>query len=226
MWIPTKQQGVELIRAYRERLEADEGLKTLRARLSEIIPGMNWVIAGGAIRDVILGRDPRDYDVFVLWSRAGLARTLSEAGIPILPCEDGKPRPLAEFEHNGKKVQIMARKGRSADSIIENFDFNICMVGWDNIGWIHAYVNLFEEKMLRMNEVLFPCVALRRALDFVSCYELQFSHDDQVLLVNAAFKSAYDNADGVDTGYEDPLTVFGVATAESAPPEAQTDIPY
>lgn len=108
--------------------------------------GGKVVIAGGAVRDYHLNREPRDFDVFWLvpdnfiWSITDLRNTISCNGVnQVRPTRGYNEQtgvwPLAEVIFPSvptqTKVQLMMPEARSIERLLATFDWNICKFAYD-----------------------------------------------------------------------------------------------
>lgn len=110
-------------------------------------------IAGGALRDLVLGRVPRDVDICVqegAWCGPEHLQSLRALGfessdiVPHPVTEDDLSAPaddrgitrVFDFAHDGFLFQIVERRSNPspADKIREH-DFGICAVAWDGDTW-------------------------------------------------------------------------------------------
>lgn len=90
-------------------------------------------IAGGAVRDELLGRTPKDYDLFVLWpgpwsygdAKQAISGALSFAGFepadPELEWHQSEPFLVQNVLVEGHRVQVMANPLRRGFRFSERF---------------------------------------------------------------------------------------------------------
>lgn len=134
--------------------------------------GRPTVIAGGAVRDHLVGRKPKDYDVFVLSGKLGppmvskLVKQIREAvltlsadtevfsgvshlSFPAVGKYDGHSSitPIAEFNFWTHKVQIMVFPGSTVESLLNSFDYPICCVAYKDYHPVQTHWNV--KKILR-----------------------------------------------------------------------------
>ena len=102
--------------------------------------GPNAVIAGGAVRDYLLGYEPKDIDVFVDSTREHLAaakprlEAFGFTDITLLTdattCQytDWQPdlKGVLDMQFGGRQVQIIARRFSSMAELAGQFDLAIC----------------------------------------------------------------------------------------------------
>lgn len=118
-------------------------------------------IAGGAVRDTWVGREPRDYDFFVC---VGPDANQEELAVKIREAMNADVKPearrkrtyggnsmITEFIHrlfggdkneavtDGRregdcKIQVILSSARDVNELLEDFDWNICQFAYGNIG--------------------------------------------------------------------------------------------
>lgn len=158
------------------------------------------VIAGGAVRDALLGRTPKDYDVFVLntYTRhKDLAPKIIERlntpqwiVQPVLPDVDSdkkdyEGRVAANINYYGKIVQIITNQCLCLESLIDTFDWKICMYGYDGHVISKYPINqVGPGKELLLNTVNTPINTLRRGFRFSERFQMKIP-DDVILMLCA-----------------------------------------
>lgn len=163
---------------FRTKIEQNYLLVGIHKFLGGVFPKIRWVIGGGAIRDTLVGCRMEDVDVFVLASRKTVAECLNSANIPNLVLGDaGSVGPVASFEVDGMKLQVMSRgKFDSPEAVIKDFDFNICMFGWDSENCLHQYGPVPSPGLeLKGNILRYGIPAISRAMKFQARYSLSVS---------------------------------------------------
>lgn len=139
------------------------------------------VVAGGCVRDVLMGREPKDYDVFVFNNAEPLANTCWD-GLEVIDSPEwhkSEPHLQATVRFNGAIVQIMASECKSLKELVGNFDWNVSAFGYSQ----HETPNVFEGsktkdigegKMLRLLKVTYPVSSLRRGFRFSERFGMKF----------------------------------------------------
>jgi hypothetical protein len=154
-------------------------LVTIRPRFTET---KAQYIAGGALRDLFLGREPKDIDIFtgpdwnveaakklgeIKWTKKGAPfdqdpESWSAADDTIetvanLTIEGLPPFQIIERPHNPEPMKML-----------ERFDFGICRVAWDAQGYyIHNdFVTDFYDRAFKARANLYPDATLMRAQRF------------------------------------------------------------
>lgn len=152
------------------------------------------VIAGGAVRDEVMGRTPKDYDVFILGcpfnaeSRDAVTERLDT--LPRLDqLEFHKSEPFltgtVSFHVGGKDVvvQVMTTDAATVQALLDRFDWNVSRFAFD--GAVHALTAIDEigtGQPLRLHKVTYPLSTLRRGFRFSERFGMKLQHADIVEL--------------------------------------------
>lgn len=141
-------------------------------------------LAGGALRDLVLRREPKDIDIFVgpSWnvenaSALGTVEIVKE-GAPI----DRDPKSWSEGDKtnieriyeitrpSGALYQVIERAPNPiAENMLEQFDFGICRIAWHAVeGWtVHDdFLADLGTRIFRARAVPYAPATLRRAESF------------------------------------------------------------
>lgn len=125
-------------------------------------------IAGGAVRDMLVGADIKDVDMFVqdAETEAKLMSFFKENG------KEGKVNGfLANYTFGGKWIQVI--RGRyydlSTTELIDTFDFTICqaMVTVDGIRVGEHFWESVSTKHLRIHKITYPLSTLERMQKYI-----------------------------------------------------------
>lgn len=156
------------------------------------------VISGGAVRDEMIGRTPKDYDVFVLQPSLSVVDLRSRIGDilygmaedDILPgvskrsSDDGSSEWIAgEFIFNDRPVQVIASQCASLRALLDTFDWNICRFGLSDAEHLRLSDegNVCEGGVLKLNTtVTNPVSTLRRGFRFCDRYQM-FIHEPDLI---------------------------------------------
>lgn len=148
------------------------------------------VIAGGAVRDTLMGRTPKDYDVFVLGTQHKMvggdaAKALD--GLPTIePLEFHKSEPfmVAMVRWNGCDVQVMASPHQTVDDLLASFDWNVCLFAYHDGAFTarEDIANIRSGAALRLQKVTFPLSTLRRGFRFSERFGMEFKREDIISL--------------------------------------------
>ena len=169
----------------------------------EVATGRTVVIAGGAVRDHLLGRKPRDYDVFILTGKMGstsVAKVMKDArnwvlvqSATLVPTGVAHAHfattkygaapiltPIAEFYFWGHKVQIMCSPVADTKHLLETFDYDICKLFYPNTKHSGKYEVVAKIKahgtlILTSPTVADPAFTLSRGMEFAQRYGMKMS---------------------------------------------------
>jgi len=117
-----------------------------------------------------MGQQPKDYDVFVL-GRSQPDKHAIAASVHLPYAEHWhKSEPyLAGTYHIGEKiVQIMESPYPTLDELVDSFDWNVCLFGFDGSGVVKRMpvAEIGPGHQLNLNRVTFPLSTLRRGFRF------------------------------------------------------------
>lgn len=152
------------------------------------------VLAGGAVRDSLLGRVAKDFDVFILQGKdfdfdkavAEIPEVLSDLAAipPEVEWHNSEPFLVATVEWQGAQVQILANPASTLDTLLDAFDWNVCLFGFDGeqITQREQIENIKRGEELRLQAVTFPLSTLRRGFRFSERFKMKFKYEDVVAL--------------------------------------------
>lgn len=133
------------------------------------------VVAGGSVRDVLMGRNPKDIDVFVLVGAPieAVITTTAEAlsdldAIETPEWHKSEPFLQATVRYNGAMVQVMLSPYATVDALLDSFDWNVSMFAYDGqtVTQRTEVEDIAEGKPLVLHRVTFPLSTLRRGFRF------------------------------------------------------------
>jgi hypothetical protein len=102
--------------------------------------GRHAIIAGGAIRDHILGLPVKDISIFVVGMSAQAAKQIFGADIiEYAGVEEAKHQFRTR---DGLTVDLIFSRYDNIHEVLEHFDLGICRVAWD--GWDYVVTDAFE----------------------------------------------------------------------------------
>jgi Poly A polymerase head domain len=136
--------------------------ETLRRKVASQA-GRHAIIAGGAIRDHILGLPAKDIDIFVLGMSAQAAKQIF--GADIIEYAGVEEATHQYRTRDGLTVDLVFSRYDNVQEVLENFDLGICRAGWD--GWDYVVTDDFEFD--------------RRNLTITTFYPSPSGHRDRVL---------------------------------------------
>lgn len=125
-------------------------------------------VAGGAVRDKLLGVEIKDYDLFVdsKETEEALMKHLKEKGK-----EGNINAQTANYTFEGKWLQVVRGKYWSMEdsSVIDNFDFVHCcaMVTMDAFRVHPEFYRCIATKHIMVNKLLFPLNSLERLQKYI-----------------------------------------------------------
>jgi len=142
------------------------------------------VIGGGAVRDTLLGRKPKDYDVFVLARDAGSPPTsddIKEAlkGLPVVESEffwhKSEPFLVQSVYWESVEVQVLASLRDSVDSLLDTFDWNVSFFAFNGTFNVRtSLLDLAPGKELVLQRLTYPASTLRHGFRFSERFGMQF----------------------------------------------------
>ena len=144
-----------------------------------------WV-AGGAVRDILLGRAPKDFDVFVGGAQLAAAdvqdKTSSLKAVPLSEFHRSEPFLVGQWYFNGSVVQVMSRAGiQDVNALLETFDWIISLfaVGADGLTTSRCSVEHIKPGgELRLQGTAHPLSTLRRGFRFAERYGMRINSKD------------------------------------------------
>jgi hypothetical protein len=147
----------------------------------------NCVIVGGAVRDILLGNYPKDWDVYYLGCITEELRMRWSGQTQDMRRPFRRHKKLsAELNSPFGDVQIFASEKTSAQEILEDCDWNISAFAFDGelLGKEHID-EIGKGKTLRLLKVTNPITTLSRGFDFSKRFEMLFDTKDLVALCGA-----------------------------------------
>lgn len=157
------------------------------------------VVAGGAVRDELLGRKPKDYDAFVLnpgWSIENLSEAIWETlyeegengrleGVSEQSSDNGSSKWISgTFVFNERPVQVIASQCASLRELLDTFDWNACLFGVSDTEALQLadIGNICKGGFLKLHTVTNPLSTLRRGFRFCERYQMLIHEPDLVRL--------------------------------------------
>jgi hypothetical protein len=160
-----------------------EVLRDLQCILRPVADSV-W-IAGGAVRDAVLKRTPKDYDIFFhSENRPQNERVRNLLGsmepVPTLPWHRSEPFLVDTRMHPCGVVQIMWTPHKTLDALIDSFDWNVALFGYDSerVVSLTDPADIAEGKPLVLHRVTFPLSTLRRGLRYSERFGMQLKRED------------------------------------------------
>jgi hypothetical protein len=107
--------------------------------------GRHAIIAGGAIRDHLLGLPQKDVDIFVLGMSAALAKEIFNADIVEYA---GVEKAKHQYQTvDGLIVDLVFSQFDNVQDVLEHFDLGICRIAWDGVSLLHTKNNDFHRDL-------------------------------------------------------------------------------
>jgi len=166
-------------------------LESVYTHFTERLSGLgSLVIAGGAVRDHLRQKPAKDFDLFLL-GRAltdEMAKEVSDRLVSLVqvePLEFHKSEPflVGTVRFDGADVQIMVNPAGSLDALLDTFDWNVALFGYDGAILARESIeNIAPGKDLRLNRVTFPLSTLRRGFRFSERFKMRLRREDVVEL--------------------------------------------
>ena len=152
-----------------------------------LAPFGQLVIAGGAVRDTLMGRTPKDYDLFILTDykqsifeeiklKLGEALRLGNFASIESKIEWHKSEPylIESIKYNGAELQIMVNFSKDIYQLVDGFDWNVSLFAYghlpneNKVGY-HSLTKIEDIKSgeyLKLHKLTFPYSTLRRGYRF------------------------------------------------------------
>lgn len=172
------------------------------------------VAAGGAVRDSLMGREPKDYDIFVLPGHDGfdfdkLAKDIEPSlsdleQVKPLEWHNSEPYLIATVRWNGFEVQVLVNPEPDMASLVSTFDWNVCLFAYDGAVFFQGeqIENIGYGKDLTLQKVTFPLSTLRRGFRFSERFKMKLKYDDIIDLCRRVVTNADKNAHKGPAGNE------------------------
>lgn len=148
------------------------------------------VVAGGAVRDELMCREPKDFDVFVLgagFTKANRELALTKlAELPTvaqLEFHKSEPFLIETVRWRESVVQVMCSPHQTVDELLDNFDWNISRFAFDGSTHQREDIgNIAAGKPLVLHKVTYPLSTLRRGFRFSERFSMVLEKTDIVRL--------------------------------------------
>lgn len=164
----------------------------MSARLSKV--GL-VVIAGGAVRDSLLGVTAKDFDVFISCKQTDSVKIpMAMDGLERIEVPEyhkSEPFLLGTWKVRGQYVQVMWTPHNSIAELVASFDWNVSLFAYD--GRFHCFediANISSGKPLRIQKITFPASSLRRGFRFSERFGMKLQRSTVLQLCQAIIESA------------------------------------
>ena len=158
--------------------------------------GIPACIAGGAVRDALLHREPKDYDVFLLVKEPALPYKLE--GLPwaneeLLPPSIDNGLHLGSYTwYDGIPLELVIGDALTPDELLDRFDWNVTQFAYtlkDGLLQrcpIKTPGTLSDVPLELVNRDKEPLATLRRGFRFQERYGMEFDASDLEFLLEQA----------------------------------------
>jgi hypothetical protein len=194
-------------------------MTSLQQLFNEFIPRLlpfgKPVLAGGAVRDTIMGKEPKDWDVFILrgqenWNFEAIAEQIKPALSsltkiePVVSWHRSEPYLVATVKWKEAIIQVLVNPALTMEELIATFDWNVCLFAHDGERALQgeSIENIGPGKELHLKTVTFPLSTLRRGFRFSERFKMKLLRDDVLTLCKAIIKNADAHTDIGPTGNE------------------------
>lgn len=135
-------------------------------------------IAGGSVRDELMGLEPKDFDVFVFDEILPIQFDGLEV-IEVPEWHKSEPFLVGNFRWRGAWIQVMRTDMPDVEALVDSFDWNVCMFAYDGTTTAQTDIDeIGEGKTLRLHKVTFPLATLRRGFRFSERFKMKLERDD------------------------------------------------
>jgi len=145
------------------------------------------VVAGGAVRDTLMFKSPKDFDLFLLdipskdfkAKKELIVKAIADLEIVHgLEWHKSEPFLCVTVKWNGVEVQLLANPAPDAETLIASFDWNVCLFAFNgNFVNKEKIENIGEDKDLVLNTVTFPLSTLRRGFRFSERFKMRLKRE-------------------------------------------------
>lgn len=146
------------------------------------------VIAGGAVRDAMIQRRPKDLDVFVMKTpfndetRSEVSLAMAKSGLfagasPELEWHQSEPFLVGEWWIGSHRLQLMLSEKATPLGLLDTFDWDVSRFCYDGHDWIRGQ-RPAEGEWLTLHKVTFPVSTLRRGFRFSERYKMRLRPED------------------------------------------------
>lgn len=188
------------------------------------------ILAGGCVRDQLMGRAPKDFDLFILSDKKEFSfKEAKEEVIGRLNSFDVAPKSVewhnsepflvASLLWAGSEVQIMLSPARTLKELIATFDWSVCLFGFDgeSVSGGDGIAHIKEGNELSLQKISFPLSTLRRGFRFSERFKMKLkSADVEELCRQILEKAARGNRKG-PRGNEPDMPALAAQMTEEMP---------
>lgn len=172
-------------------------------------------IAGGSVRDTLMGKDPQDYDVFLLYDfnigrfqemKEKLSQYISDLQSlpPVVEWHQSEPYLVATVKFEGNKIQILCNPMEDVEKLLDTFDWNVCLFAYDGEKIIKRtqVEDIGPSKELKLQKVTFPLSTLRRGFRFSERFLMKLPRKTVIELCEKIIENSKKGKDKTPHGNE------------------------
>lgn len=161
------------------------------------------VVAGGAVRDSLMNKEPKDWDVFILrgpdkWDFKAIAEQIKPALSDLTKAEPAvswhlsEPYLVSNVKWKDSIIQVLVNPAASMEELIATFDWNVCLFAHDGerLAQEELIENIGPGKELHLKTVTFPLSTLRRGFRFSERFKMKLLRPDVLKLCREIIKNA------------------------------------
>ena len=151
-------------------------------------------IAGGAPRDVLMDRQPKDWDVFLLTDKKPEIDDLDQ--VDLLPFHPSEPFLQATVKWNTAIVQVMRPPVNTREELLDTFDWNVSLFAYDDKGFCQRtrLQEIAAGQPLKLQKLTYPLSTLRRGFRFSERFGMELQEEDLVKIMAAYLKTKLEEA--------------------------------
>jgi hypothetical protein len=181
-------------------------------------------VAGGAVRDELMNRTPKDFDLFLLYPGEFEFKKLKEElqprlkglaiNTPSVEWHRSEPYLVADVKLDGVDVQVLVNPAASPLALVQTFDWNVCLFARteDEVIKLTELDEIASGKELRLNRVTFPLSTLRRGFRFSERFKMKLRKEDVVSLSRMIVANADAKKDKKPNGNEPDMPSLAANT--------------
>lgn len=167
-------------------------------------PYGNCYIAGGAVRDTLMGNQPKDYDFFILYDFDTIKFKEAKEIIlshledytkvkPLVEWHNSEPYLVATVSYLDRDIQIMLNPAPNVYKLLSTFDWNVCLFAYGEEGFVQteSVTNIGPGKELKLNACKFPLSTLRRGFRFSERFMMKLNYKELASICSMIVESKY-----------------------------------
>lgn len=161
------------------------------------------MLAGGCVRDQLLGREAKDFDLFVLsdkrdFSFEDIKKEIGERiegftkSEPTVEWHNSEPYLVAAVDFEGAEVQIMVNPAKTPHELMGSFDWSVSLFTFDGAAIVQGAPidHIRTGGTMWLNKVTFPLSTLRRGFRFSERFKMKIKPEDIEVLCREVLAKA------------------------------------